>query len=62
VAEIDCTVSREACGKHGIRGYPTLKYFIDGESHQYSGQRQHDALVEWLNNKPLEVRGQKQAE
>jgi len=30
IAEVDCTTQRQACSKHGIPGYPTLKYFIDG--------------------------------
>jgi hypothetical protein len=59
---VDCTVSSEACGKHGIRGYPTVKYFIDGEAHQYSGARTHDDMMAWLKSKPLEVRSQKESE
>lgn len=62
MAEVDCTQHQDVCSKHGIRGYPTLKYFIDGEAHQYSGQRTHDALADWLQAKPAEVRGAKQAE
>jgi thioredoxin-like negative regulator of GroEL len=30
LAEVDCTVNKEVCGKFEIKGYPTLKYFIDG--------------------------------
>lgn len=39
IAEVDCTTSKEVCNKFGIRGYPTIKYFIDGEAHQYAGRR-----------------------
>ena len=53
---MDCTVQKEACNKHGIRGYPTLKYFIDGEAHQYSGERTKEAIGAWLVSKQQEVR------
>lgn len=48
IAEVDCTLNKESCNKHGIRGYPTLKYFIDGEAHQYSGSRSKDNLSAFL--------------
>jgi hypothetical protein len=57
IAEVDCTVNKNACNKHGIKGYPTLKYFIDGEAHQYSGKRTKEVLAEWLLTKKDEVRG-----
>ena len=56
IAEVDCTIHKEICNKFGIRGYPTLKYFIDGEAHQYSGPRTHDALLNYIRSQPIEVR------
>ena len=56
MSNISSIQSKNACNTHGIRGYPTLKYFIDGESHQYSGSRSKEALTEFLNNKQQEVR------
>ena len=31
IADVDCTKdnSKDLCSKHGVRGYPTLKYFSD---------------------------------
>merc|ERR1712196_3834 len=26
VADVDCTVHQDLCGKHGVQGYPTIKY------------------------------------
>jgi thioredoxin-like negative regulator of GroEL len=30
VAELDCTVHKQAAGHFQVRGYPTLKFFKDG--------------------------------
>uniref|UniRef100_A0A7S3LML9 Thioredoxin domain-containing protein n=1 Tax=Aplanochytrium stocchinoi TaxID=215587 RepID=A0A7S3LML9_9STRA len=41
IAKIDCTKHRDLCGAHGVRGYPTLKYFKSGsmEGEKYAGAR-----------------------
>ena len=62
VAEVDCTTSKEVCNKFEIKGYPTIKYFIDGEAHQYAGPRTHQALADFLKSKPVEVRAKTTAE
>ena len=30
MAEVDCTVHKDVCSKHGIRGYPTMLMFKKG--------------------------------
>ncbi len=52
IANVDCTVQKETCNKQQIRGYPTLKYFINGEAHPYSGARTKEAIIEFLKTKP----------
>lgn len=47
IGDADCTASgKDLCTKHGVQGYPTIKYFTaekpDGES--YNGGRDFDSL------------------
>jgi len=44
VAEVDCTVSKAACEKFGVRGYPTIKLLRDSSAYAYSGARQLEAF------------------
>eukprot|EP00211_Chloroparvula_japonica_P013471 CAMPEP_0119131122 /NCGR_PEP_ID=MMETSP1310-20130426/9515_1 /TAXON_ID=464262 /ORGANISM="Genus nov. species nov., Strain RCC2339" /LENGTH=121 /DNA_ID=CAMNT_0007121675 /DNA_START=81 /DNA_END=446 /DNA_ORIENTATION=+ len=39
VAKVDCTTDKSACSSQGVRGYPTLKLFVDGVAHDFKGQR-----------------------
>jgi thioredoxin-like negative regulator of GroEL len=53
VAEVDCTVEEEVCSSIGVRGYPTLKYWMAGESkgdaHDYQGARELSGLSEFVS-------------
>jgi len=46
IGDVDCTVHSEVCSKHGVSGYPTIKYYKDGdkEGQSYNGGRSLDAL------------------
>jgi len=35
IVDVDCTVHQDLCGKHGVQGYPTIKYWKDGEVKDY---------------------------
>jgi len=49
VAKVDCTTSKDLCTKHEIRGYPTLKLFIDGKHKaDFKGPRQIDSFVSFV--------------
>ncbi len=45
IGKIDCTVEKELCKAHGVRGYPTLKYYRDGEYHDYPSGRDADSIM-----------------
>jgi len=47
IGDVDCTVEEELCGKYGVEGYPTIKYFTgstDPTGDSYEGGREYDDL------------------
>lgn len=59
IGDVDCTVHSSVCSKHGVSGYPTIKYYKDGdkEGASYSGGRTLDALKSFTAD-TLEVKCQ----
>lgn len=52
IAEVDCTVAREVCQEEGVRGYPTLRFYKNGEFVEaYQGERTLDALKAFVEEK-----------
>jgi len=53
IGDADCTASgSDLCTKHEVRGYPTIKYFIQGEEPQdYSGGRDFESLKSFVVDK-----------
>lgn len=51
LAKVDATVEPELAEKFGIRGYPTLKFFRSGSQVDYTGGREQDTIVSWLEKK-----------
>lgn len=50
IFDVDCTKEQDLCGKHEVRGYPTIKYYKDGDKagESYNGGRTYDALDSWV--------------
>jgi len=48
LADVDATVEKDVASKHGVSGYPTLKWFVDGEPTEYAGGRDKAKIVEWV--------------
>jgi len=47
VAKVDCTVHPAVCKKFDVKGYPTLKLFVDGKKYDYSGPRTVEAFMQF---------------
>ncbi len=51
---MDCTADEndELCHQYGVQGYPTLKYFADGNTmgEDYQGPRSLEALEQFAND------------
>jgi len=39
IADVDCTVHQDLCGKYGVQGYPTIKYGDVNNMEDYQGGR-----------------------
>lgn len=53
IADVDCTVHQELCGRFDVRGYPTIKAFKrDGEpkGEDYNGGRDFESLKQFVDS------------
>jgi hypothetical protein len=46
---VDATINK-AIAKD-VKGFPTIKFYVDGEPMEYNGGRTGDAIVAWLKKK-----------
>jgi protein disulfide-isomerase A1 len=51
VVKVDATTERELGEKYSVQGYPTLKWFKNGEASDFNGGRDHDSIVAWVRKK-----------
>ena len=53
IGDVDCTVHSGLCSKHGVQGYPTIKYFTGATAapgDSYSGGRAYATLSAWAKD------------
>mmetsp|Transcript_38272 Transcript_38272/g.46718 ORF Transcript_38272/g.46718 Transcript_38272/m.46718 type:complete len:145 (-) Transcript_38272:299-733(-) len=53
IGDVDCTADgKDLCTKYEVRGYPTIKFFKDGdtEGKDYQGGRSYDALKKFAED------------
>jgi len=54
IVDVDCTAGGEqTCQKHGVKGYPTIKYFMAGKKSgsDYQGGRDFNSLKQFVDSK-----------
>jgi len=52
IGKVDATQEADLGQKYGVNGYPTIKWFIDGEvAMDYGGSRDADGIVKWVKKK-----------
>jgi len=45
IVDVDCTADgQQTCQQYGVKGYPTLKYFLGKKANDYQGARDFNAL------------------
>mmetsp|Transcript_118577 Transcript_118577/g.330835 ORF Transcript_118577/g.330835 Transcript_118577/m.330835 type:complete len:138 (-) Transcript_118577:123-536(-) len=50
VADVDCTESgKDLCEKHGVEGFPTIKYGDPTDLKAYEGGREYEALKKFAD-------------
>lgn len=55
LAKVDADTYKKAAGEFGVRGFPTLFFFINGTRIDYKGDRTKDGIISWVNKKVLPV-------
>jgi len=51
LAKVDATAEKETGTKFNIEGFPTLKFFKNGEAIDFNGPREAQGIVTWLEKK-----------
>lgn len=51
LAKVDATVEKELGEKAGVRGFPTMKFYKNGNAMEYGGGRDTDQIIAWLKKK-----------
>ncbi len=55
IGEVDCTVEKDLCAKHGVRGYPTIKYSDGYGWTKYEKGRDYDSLETFVTEELSET-------
>lgn len=57
IAKVDVTQNQKLGSRFGVRGFPTLIFFHNGQLYRYSGQRTKEDLVQFATEKYKTVQG-----
>ena len=45
---MDATKEKKLAERFEIKGFPTLKWFVNGQQHEYTGERTKEAIIRWI--------------
>jgi len=50
IGAVDCTLddNKALCAKHGVKGYPTLKAFVNGKAKSYEQARELEPMKKFM--------------
>ena len=51
LAKVDATIHKKIAEKFDIKGFPTLRFFKDGNDSEYNGGRTESTIISWLKKK-----------
>ena len=51
LASVDATIEGDLAQQYEVKGYPTIKFFSDGTTFEYTGGRNQEDIVSWLKKK-----------
>ena len=55
IAKVDCTASKDVCVREGVRGYPTLRFYVldenDGKGQNYEEERDYEGLSSFVEKR-----------
>jgi hypothetical protein len=49
IGKIDCTKEKSLCSQYKVKGYPTLKFYRDGDFYDYPGGRKAEDIINFAN-------------
>mmetsp|Transcript_118747 Transcript_118747/g.378703 ORF Transcript_118747/g.378703 Transcript_118747/m.378703 type:complete len:482 (-) Transcript_118747:217-1662(-) len=50
LAKLDATSEKDLAAKYGVKGFPTLLWFEDGQEVPFDGARTSDGIVQWVKS------------
>ena len=50
-SQVDATIHKAIGTRFAVKGYPTLKFFVDGEPKDFNGGRTAPEIVAWMKKK-----------
>ncbi len=51
LAKIDATAEKTLAEEFEIGGFPTLKWFVNGQAKEYTGGREEETILQWIKKK-----------